>query len=329
MLAIEGAAAGALGAVHRPRLRARRSASCSIHVVNRQSFHWSARGALAPRRARRASSRRVVALCAIGARVSGARRRAQRSDPRGEGRRVNRRTRRLAIASCAPRICLFLGASQLAASCAFEPVVPGKHARISARCGRPSRPSHRVVVRDRPARRRRRAARLPGHVLPRAQSARPRATPAASARAAPLRARRARRSRERQPPARDQRSARVLAGLVEARVPATRTCASTTGRSRARRAAIARASTATDFALDLALAPTQPPLLQGERGFSRKGPSAAHASYYYSEPQLRVTRTRASAHGESREVDGRRVARPRMVERAARRARRWAGTGSA
>jgi predicted secreted hydrolase len=32
--------------------------------------------------------------------------------------------------------------------------------------------------------------------------------------------------------------------------------------------------------------PTQAPLLQGERGFSRKGASAAHASYYYSEPQL-------------------------------------------
>lgn len=44
-----------------------------------------------------------------------------------------------------------------------------------------------------------------------------------------------------------------------------------------------------DFSLSLTLAPTQPPMLQGEHGFSRKGPQRAQASYYYSEPQLRVT----------------------------------------
>jgi predicted secreted hydrolase len=48
---------------------------------------------------------------------------------------------------------------------------------------------------------------------------------------------------------------------------------------------------ARDFALNLAFAPTQPPLLQGENGISRKGPDPAQASYYYSEPQLRVTGT--------------------------------------
>ncbi len=32
-----------------------------------------------------------------------------------------------------------------------------------------------------------------------------------------------------------------------------------------------------------------PPLLQGDRGFSRKGPSAASASYYYSLPHLTVS----------------------------------------
>jgi predicted secreted hydrolase len=42
------------------------------------------------------------------------------------------------------------------------------------------------------------------------------------------------------------------------------------------------------FALDLTLAPTQPVLLEGDRGFSRKGPSGSQASYYYSEPQLAV-----------------------------------------
>ena len=43
-----------------------------------------------------------------------------------------------------------------------------------------------------------------------------------------------------------------------------------------------------EFALQLALTPTQPTLLQGEGGFSRKGPQVAQASYYYSQPQLTV-----------------------------------------
>ncbi len=43
-----------------------------------------------------------------------------------------------------------------------------------------------------------------------------------------------------------------------------------------------------DFALDLVFDTTQPPLLQGQRGLSRKGPDAAQASYYYSQPQLQV-----------------------------------------
>jgi predicted secreted hydrolase len=43
------------------------------------------------------------------------------------------------------------------------------------------------------------------------------------------------------------------------------------------------------FALNLVLTPTQAPLLQGENGYSQKGPLPAQASYYYSEPQLRVS----------------------------------------
>jgi predicted secreted hydrolase len=46
---------------------------------------------------------------------------------------------------------------------------------------------------------------------------------------------------------------------------------------------------ANGFALHLALTPTQAPLLQGEHGYSRKGSRPEQASYYYSEPQLRVT----------------------------------------
>ena len=46
-----------------------------------------------------------------------------------------------------------------------------------------------------------------------------------------------------------------------------------------------------ELAFDLTLAPTQPVLLQGDAGYSRKGLDAGHASYYYSEPQLKVTGT--------------------------------------
>jgi len=43
-----------------------------------------------------------------------------------------------------------------------------------------------------------------------------------------------------------------------------------------------------EFALALTLAPTQSPMLNGESGYSRKGPTAAAASYYYSLPHLIV-----------------------------------------
>lgn len=45
------------------------------------------------------------------------------------------------------------------------------------------------------------------------------------------------------------------------------------------------------FALDLQLQPTQPVLLQGDAGFSRKGPLETQASHYYSLPQLAVLAT--------------------------------------
>jgi len=43
-----------------------------------------------------------------------------------------------------------------------------------------------------------------------------------------------------------------------------------------------------DFAFALRLTQTQPLLLQGDQGLSRKGPQAAQASFYYSLPQLRA-----------------------------------------
>jgi predicted secreted hydrolase len=45
---------------------------------------------------------------------------------------------------------------------------------------------------------------------------------------------------------------------------------------------------ARDFSLDLRLARSQPLLLQGDGGFSRKGPEESQASHYVSEPQLQV-----------------------------------------
>lgn len=46
---------------------------------------------------------------------------------------------------------------------------------------------------------------------------------------------------------------------------------------------------APDFALELTFAPTQPPLPQGQGGYSRKGPQPQAASYYYSIPHLKVS----------------------------------------
>jgi predicted secreted hydrolase len=46
---------------------------------------------------------------------------------------------------------------------------------------------------------------------------------------------------------------------------------------------------AQEFSLALYFKPTQGLMLQGERGYSRKGPRPEQASYYYSEPQLQVS----------------------------------------
>jgi predicted secreted hydrolase len=58
-----------------------------------------------------------------------------------------------------------------------------------------------------------------------------------------------------------------------------------------------------EFALDLRFTPTQPVLLQGRAGLSRKGPEEAQASYYYSEPQLR-TQGKLTLKGQAFDVDG-------------------------
>jgi predicted secreted hydrolase len=100
----------------------------------------------------------------------------------------------------------------------------------------------------------------------------------------------------------DERSARAYDGLAEAKTGETDvriddwTLARESGAYRTR-------IEAEGFALDLVLAPTQPLLLEGDRGFSRKGPLVSQASEYYSEPQLRVT-GKVRSQGRVREVNG-------------------------
>jgi predicted secreted hydrolase len=65
---------------------------------------------------------------------------------------------------------------------------------------------------------------------------------------------------------------------------------------------MAKASGA-DFSFQLALRETQPLLLQGNQGWSRKGPDANQASYYYSLPQLQAV-GQLSLDGQTLTVQG-------------------------
>jgi len=70
------------------------------------------------------------------------------------------------------------------------------------------------------------------------------------------------------------------------------------------RIAAPAASAAQTFAFELSLTPTQPLLLEGDHGYSQKGPSGAQASYYYSQPQLAVEGA-ITRRGTMRSVRGR------------------------
>ncbi len=60
---------------------------------------------------------------------------------------------------------------------------------------------------------------------------------------------------------------------------------------------------AREFQFDLTFAATQPPLLHGNNGLSRKGPRPASASYYYSLPHLKVQGT-LTRDGKAESVSG-------------------------
>jgi predicted secreted hydrolase len=86
----------------------------------------------------------------------------------------------------------------------------------------------------------------------------------------------------------DQRAARAGFGLAEARAGLTDVRIDDWSMALAGGAYRARIA-AREFALDLAFEPTQAVLLQGEGGYSRKGPAPEQASYYYSRPHLAVS----------------------------------------
>jgi len=86
----------------------------------------------------------------------------------------------------------------------------------------------------------------------------------------------------------DQRAARAGFGLAEAAEENTDVRIGDWSLKLVEGKYVARIA-AQDFRFNLIFAPTQPLLLEGDQGFSRKGQGLANASYYYSQPQLAVT----------------------------------------
>lgn len=93
----------------------------------------------------------------------------------------------------------------------------------------------------------------------------------------------------------DQRSARAGFGLAYARTGNTDVAVDKWHMARQPDGHYEVDVAASGFTLRLRLTPTQAPLRQGDDGYSRKGPLPSQASYYYSEPQLRVSGTVARA----------------------------------
>lgn len=105
----------------------------------------------------------------------------------------------------------------------------------------------------------------------------------------------------------DQRIGRTGFGLVEAHEGDTHVVLRdwTLQRSGpAERSTYASRVTARDFTLDLRFTQTQTLLLQGDAGFSQKGPRIEQASRYYSHPQLQVSGQLTRA-GRTQAVSGR------------------------
>ena len=101
----------------------------------------------------------------------------------------------------------------------------------------------------------------------------------------------------------DQRIARAGFGVAEASETDTAVRLRDWSLVRAANGGYQARLPAADFALALDFTPTQPVLLQGNAGLSRKGPQPEQASYYYSEPQL-TTRGRLTVQGQGFDVEG-------------------------
>lgn len=86
----------------------------------------------------------------------------------------------------------------------------------------------------------------------------------------------------------DQRAARSGLGLAEAQEGRTDVTIEDWSLKQAGSAYAAEVA-AREFRYILRFEPTQGVLLEGERGFSRKGPGPGQASYYYSQPHLAVS----------------------------------------
>ena len=100
----------------------------------------------------------------------------------------------------------------------------------------------------------------------------------------------------------DQRAARAGLGLAEAQEGRTDVVIEDWS-LKADGTSYAAQVSARDFRYSLRFAATQGVLLEGERGFSRKGPLPAQASYYYSQPHLAVSGS-VRAGGAERSVFG-------------------------
>ena len=107
----------------------------------------------------------------------------------------------------------------------------------------------------------------------------------------------------------DQRVAREGFGLAEAAEGDTRVQLGgwrleRSGSPEASRYQAGWASDSAGFALVLEARSTQPLLLQGDAGYSRKGPDPGQSSHYYTQPQLAVSGS-LTLDGQSRPVHGR------------------------
>ena len=102
----------------------------------------------------------------------------------------------------------------------------------------------------------------------------------------------------------DQRSAREGFGLAYSRVGATDIALDGWRMQRAADGTYQVSIDSPELTLQLTLTPSQPVLLQGDAGYSRKGKDPANASYYYSEPQLKVTGVAGHGKGAGGKVEG-------------------------